>query len=71
MDLLIPKAPFLQLVREIQQREHEDHHIQAGAVLALHEATKAYLIHLLEDMNLCTIHAKHITILPHDMRLAR
>ena len=69
--LLIPKTPFLWLVREILQKEHGDHIIQAGAVLALHEATEAYLIHLLKDTNLCTIHAKHVTILAHDMRLAR
>ena len=43
-ELLIPKAPFLQLVKEVLQREHRDHHIQAGAVLALHKATEAYLI---------------------------
>ena len=70
-ELFIPKAPFLQLVREILQREHGDHHIQAGAVLALHEATESYLIFLLEDTNLCTIHAKQVSILPRDMKLAR
>ena len=56
--LLIPKLPFLQLVKEILQQEHGDPHIQAGAVLALHEATEAYIIWLLEYTNLCTIHAK-------------
>ena len=70
-ELFIPKVPFLQLVREILQREHGDHHIQAGVVLALHEATEAYLLQLLADTNLCTIHAKCVTILPRDMRLAR
>ena len=61
-DLHIPKAPFLLLVREILQREHGDHHVQAGAVLALHKASEAYLIWLLEDTNLCAIHMKHVTI---------
>ena len=37
----------------------------------LHEATKAYIIWLLEDTNLCMIHAKQITILPRDMQLAQ
>ena len=59
--------PFLQLVKEVLQQEHGDHHIQAGAVLALHEATEAYIIWLLEDTKLCVIHAKCITILPRDM----
>ena len=57
-------------MQEIFQKEHGDHHIQAGAVLALHEATESYIICLLEDTNLCAIHAKHVTILPWDMRLA-
>ena len=53
------------------QKEHGDHRIQAGAVLALHEVTEAYIIHLMEDTNLCAIHAKCVMILPQDMRLAR
>ena len=49
----------------------QDHQIQAGVVLTLHEATKSYMICLLEDTNLCTMHAKCVTILPWDMRLAQ
>ena len=44
--------------------------MQAGAVLALHEAAEAYLVCLFEDTNLCTIHAKYVTIMPKDMQLA-
>ena len=62
---------LLRLIKEIIQCDHGDHFIQAGAVLALHKATEAYIIRLLEDMNLCAIHAKGIIILPQDMRLAR
>ena len=65
------KDDFLRLIREIIQCDHGDHFIQAGAVLALYEAIEAYIIRLLEDMNLCAIHTKCITILPCDMRLAR
>ena len=70
-ELLIPKASFLRLVREILQKEHKDHHIQAGVEFALHQATESYLICLLEDANLCTRHAKQVTILPWDVRLAQ
>ena len=70
MELLIPKMSFLQLVSEILQREHAFHLIQVGVVLALHEAAEAYIIILLEDTNLCMIHAKKVTILPRDMQLA-
>ena len=70
-ELLFPKMPFLRLVKEILQRDHGDYHIQVGAVLALHKATEVYIIHLLEDTNLCAIHTKCTMILPRDMGLAR
>ena len=63
--------PFLRVVREILQREHASHLIQASTVLALHEAAEAYIICLMEDTNLCAIHAKQVMILPKDMQLAR
>ena len=62
--------PFLRLVREILQKEHAFHLIQAGAILALHEVAESYLIRSMEDTNLCTIHTKGVTILPRDMQLA-
>ena len=39
--------------------------------MALQEASEAYLISLFEDSNLCTIHAKHYTIMPKDIQLTR
>ena len=63
-ELLIRKLPFQRLVWEILQQEHGCHHIQAGAVLALLEATEACIIQLMEDTNLCAIHTKQIMILP-------
>ena len=45
--------------------------MQASAVLALQEASEAYLVGVFEDTNLCAIHAKRITITPKDMQLAR
>jgi histone H3 len=40
------------------------------AVLALQEASEAYLVGMFEDTNLCAMHAKHFTIMPKDMELA-
>ena len=71
MELLIPKMLMFQVVREILQKERSWLHIQASAVLAIHEATEAYLVCLLEDANLCMIHAKHIAIQPKDIQLVR
>ena len=61
--------PILRVVREILQNKHIFHLIQVGAVLVLHEAAEAYLIRVMEDTNLCTVHAKRITILQRDMQL--
>ncbi|KAF8681070.1 protein heterodimerization [Rhizoctonia solani] len=78
-DLLIAKLPFSRVVREVAQ----DMTTQAGggypaglrwqssALLALQEATEAYLVHLFEDTNLCAIHAKRVTIMQRDIQLAR
>ena len=43
----------------------------AGAVDALHEASKDYLVTFLEDANLLAIHARHVTLQPRDIQLAR
>jgi histone H3/H4 len=40
------------------------------AVLALQEAFEAYLVGVFEDTNLCTMHAKRVTIMPKDMQFA-
>ena len=43
---------------------------QSSVILALQESVEAYLVGLLEDSNLCAIHAKRVTIMPKDMQLA-
>ena len=70
-DLLIKKLPFQRLVREIAQDFDKDLRFQSAAVGALQEAAEAYLVGLFEDTNLCAIHAKRVTIMPKDIRLAR
>merc|ERR1712187_146232 len=70
-ELLIRKLPFQRLVREIAQDFKQDIRFQSTALLALQEASEAYLVGLFEDTNLCAIHAKRVTIMPKDMQLAR
>mmetsp|Transcript_16815 Transcript_16815/g.24345 ORF Transcript_16815/g.24345 Transcript_16815/m.24345 type:complete len:138 (+) Transcript_16815:27-440(+) len=70
-ELLIRKLPFQRLVREIAQDYKTDLRFQQSAVLALQEASEAYLVGLFEDTNLCALHAKRSTIVPRDMLLAR
>ncbi|ORY34901.1 histone H3 [Naematelia encephala] len=70
-ELLIRKLPFQRLVREIAQDFKTDLRFQSSAVMALQEASEAYLVSLFEDTNLAAIHAKRVTIQPKDMALAR
>ena len=61
-DLLIHKLPFQCLVREILQGYGVGYRVTPAMMMALQEAAEAYLVQLLEDLNLCAIHAKCITI---------
>ncbi len=73
-NFLIRKLPFQRLVREIVQDMRKgpfDYRFQSTALLALQEASEAYLVALFEDTNLCAIHAKRVTIQPKDIQLAR
>ncbi|KAK7858793.1 histone H3.2 [Quercus suber] len=50
--------------REIAQDFKTDFRFQSSAVATLQEAIEAYLVGLIEDTNLCAIHAKRVTIMP-------
>lgn len=70
-ELLIKKLPFQRLVREVSFRvKGSDLRFQSTAILALQEAAEAFLIGLFADTRLCAIHAKRVTIMPKDMKLA-
>jgi histone H3/H4 len=78
-DLLLRRLPFSRVVREIALDMTTDLQTygdaglrwQSSAILALQEATEAFLVHLFEDANLCAIHAKRVTIMQRDIQLAR
>lgn len=70
-ELLIKRAPFQRLVREIAQDVKTDLRFQSSSIMALQEASEIYLVGLFEDTNLCCIHAKRVTIMPKDIQLAR
>ncbi len=70
-DLLIKKAPFQRLVRDIAEKFKMDLRFQSPAIMALQEAAEAYLTDLFNDANRCAIHAKRVTIQPKDMMLAK
>ena len=70
-ELLCQKLCVARLVREITQNFRMDLRFQASALLAIQEAMEAWLVRLMEDMNLCAIHAKRVTIQPRDLKLVR
>lgn len=70
-DLLLRKLPFQRFCREVAQDFKSDLRFQGSAVLALQESAEAYLVGLFEDTNLCSIHAKRVTIMPKDIQLAK
>ena len=70
-DLLMRKAPFQRLVREIACDIKSDLRMQSTALLALQEAAEAYMVGLFHDTNEYAIHAKRVTIMTKDMQLAQ
>ena len=71
VNLLIHKLPFQCLVQEIAQAFNIELHFRSATLMALQEASEAYLVRLFEDSNLCAIHAKPVTIMPKDIQLAQ
>ena len=57
-ELLIRKLPFQRLVREIAQDFKTDLRFQSSAVMALQEASEAYLVGLFEDRHQLVRHPR-------------
>ena len=70
-EMLIRRLPFQSIVKEIIQKISGDLRLQSTAIMALQEAGETFLVGLLEQSNLCALHAKRVTIMPIDVQLAR
>ena len=68
-ELLIRKLPFQRLVREVAQKIDNTLRFQSTAILALQEASEAFLVTMFEKVNLCAIHGNRVTIKPKDILL--
>lgn len=71
-DLLLNRTRFRFLVREVNQTASSTsffHRYEKQTLVALQEATEAFVVSVMEDTNLCAIHAKRVTIMPKDMNL--
>ena len=67
--MLCRKLCVARLIREVAQNFKMDLCFLATTLLAIQEAMEAWLVRLMEDMNLCAIHAKCVTIQPRDLSL--
>ena len=77
---LIQRALFNKLIKEISQEYRicpngpgtpsVQVHFQSTALAALQEAAENFLVGLFEDVNLLAVHAKRVTVMPCDFRLA-
>ena len=70
-EMLIRRLPFQRVVKEIVQKVQDDLRLQLTAILALQEVGEMFLVGLLEQSNLCALHAKRATIMPKDIQLVR
>merc|ERR1712065_72153 len=71
-DLLVARAPFARLIREVASGfNNQKLNFQASAVSAIQEAAESYIISVLSDANLCALHANRVTAMPKDLALAR
>ena len=70
-ELLIPKAPFTRLVKEVMESFGDSvTRIQGRALNALQDASESILTSVFEDSVRCMAHAKRVTVQPKDMSLA-
>lgn len=67
---LIPRAAFHRVVREITQGIGEqEYRYQVAALEALQEAAEAYIVRVLENSYLCTLHSGRVTLFVKDVQL--
>ena len=69
--LLIQKAPFARLVREVAGNIKTSFRFGESAIAAIQEAAEAELVSVLSDAHLCAMHANRVTVMHRDLLLAR
>ena len=77
---LIKSSPFQKLIREISQEYRVcpdgpgtpsiQVRFQSTTIAVLQEAAENFIVGLFEDVNLLAAHAKRVTVMPRDIRLA-
>ena len=67
LDLAIPRAPLMKVIRDIALRVKGQFRWQTRAIICLHEALEDFLIYYLNHINTCVTHAKRVTLMDKDM----
>ena len=77
---LVKKSPFQKLIQEISQENQicpqglgtpsMQVRFQSTAIVALQEAAENFTVGLFQHVNLLVVHAKRVTVMPTDIRLA-
>ena len=81
-NLSIPKRAFQRLLKNITENiqssmvqnevtNNEPYKFSSSSITLLQHCTEMFLINIFEDSYLCTLHAKRVTLMVKDFRLAR
>ena len=54
----------------VQEQPSVQVHFQSTAIAALQKAAENFIVGLFEDVNFLAVHAKRVTVMPRDIRLA-
>ncbi|KAJ3669001.1 hypothetical protein LUZ60_010951 [Juncus effusus] len=72
VDMLIPRAPFIRLVKELTGYfSIEVNRWTPEAIQCIQEAAEYFVVQVMNEANLCAIHAKRVTLMKKDIELAR
>uniref|UniRef100_A0A915LYB8 Histone H2A/H2B/H3 domain-containing protein n=1 Tax=Meloidogyne javanica TaxID=6303 RepID=A0A915LYB8_MELJA len=73
VNLIIPRAAFIRLVREVANKLTEGRVLRwkGLALIAIQEAAEHYLVDMFEGANLCALHTGRVTLMQKDVRLLR
>ena len=79
-ECLIKRSPFQKLIQETSQEYRVcpdgpgtpsiQVRFQSTAIAALQEEAEKFFVGLFKDVNLFAVHAKRVTVMPRDIRLA-
>ena len=67
---LTARKPFERRVRNIVNGMNPDLRFKKSTIDCIREAVEAYLVNVLEDSNLCAVHAMRKTVIAKDIWLA-